>query len=160
MGLRISVRQRIRIGRGIFDSSDPNAATIRVLNDTSSPITLVLYTPGQVFTLESKEIGAGTAGDIIVLKAIYDVEVAYANEKKVIRNVQASENISTTASAILSGDYEDDVPISKKVKLIGKTSLVKDYLSGESLEAAVQAFGVAPDDLLEDALEKNSAVEA
>jgi hypothetical protein len=76
------------------------------------------------------------------------------------RNVQASENISTTASAILSGDYEDDVPISKKVKLIGKTSLVKDYLSGESLEAAVQAFGVAPDDLLEDALEKNSAVEA
>jgi hypothetical protein len=93
-----------RIGRGIFDSSDPNAATIRVLNDTSckylltlifcfadragftlAPITLVLYTPGQVFTLESKEIGAGTAGDIIVLKAIYDVEVAYANEKKVIR---------------------------------------------------------------------------
>jgi len=70
------------------------------------------------------------------------------------RNVKASENISTTASAILSGDYGDDVPINKKEKLIGKTSLVKDYLSGGSLEAAVQAFGVAPDDLLEDAIKK------
>jgi hypothetical protein len=76
------------------------------------------------------------------------------------RNVQASENISSTASAILSGDYEDDVPISKKVKLIGKTSLLKDYLSGGSLEAAVQAFGVAPDGLLEDALKKAAAAEA
>jgi len=93
-----------KIGRGLFASSDPNAATIRVLNDTSckylltfilcfaycagftlAPITLVLYTPGQVFTLESKEIGVGTAGDIVFLKAVYDLEVVYADEKKVIR---------------------------------------------------------------------------
>ena len=70
------------------------------------------------------------------------------------RNVNASENIRTSASAILSGDYEADVSISKEVKLVGKYSLVKDYLTGGSLEAAVQTFGIAPDDLIENAVKK------
>jgi hypothetical protein len=93
-----------KIGRGFGEEGNPNATTIRVLNDTSgkylftfifyfvhqagftlAPITFVVYTPGQVFTLESKEIEAGKAGDITLLKAVYDVEVVYANEKKVIR---------------------------------------------------------------------------
>ena len=70
------------------------------------------------------------------------------------RNVTASENIRTSAAAILSGDYEADVPISKEVNLVRKTSLVKGYLTGGSLEAAVQTFGIAPDDLIENAVKK------
>ena len=70
------------------------------------------------------------------------------------RNVNASENIRTSASAISSGEYEADIPISKEVKLVGKNSLVKDYLTGGSLEAAVQTFGIAPDDLIENAVKK------
>ena len=84
-----------------FDGSESNAVAIRVLNDTPGkylsafilyqaeftldPITVVLYTPGQVFALEKKEIGEGKAGDFIFLKAVYDVEVVYANERKLIR---------------------------------------------------------------------------
>ena len=66
------------------------------------------------------------------LRALQTLQREAAARVHLGTQVKASVNISTSASAILSGDYKDDVPISKAVKLVGKISLVKDYLTGRN----------------------------
>ncbi|KAA1475552.1 hypothetical protein DENSPDRAFT_842346 [Dentipellis sp. KUC8613] len=142
--------------RALGGERHPQIARLRIDNDTQSPVTVELKTPGGLFVIASQTVGAEELEDIDALKATYDLVLILGERTETIQNLRLSEDTTATLSALLSGDLAG-LPRDESARAVTQSTRVDEFFGGDVLATVVEEAEVQPGDRLGEALERYTA---
>ncbi|KAA1475553.1 hypothetical protein DENSPDRAFT_842347 [Dentipellis sp. KUC8613] len=134
----------------------PQIVRLRVDNDTQTPATVTLKTPGGAFLIASQIVGAEELEDIDALKATYDLVLVLGDRTETIQNLHLTADTTATLSSILSGDLAG-LPRDESARAVTQSTRVDEYFTGDVLATVVEAAQVQPGDRLGEALDRYTA---